>query len=59
MGLLTGQRAYLSGVVRKAGRHSSQDVHRALFAEKPAVARTLDELKDGIRRHVRRRHARR
>ena len=46
-------------VVRKAGRHSSEDVHRALFAEKPAVARTLDELKDGIRRHVRKRHARR
>jgi AbrB family looped-hinge helix DNA binding protein len=46
-------------VVRKAGRHSSEDVHRALFAEKSAVARTLDELKDGIRRHVRKRHARR
>ena len=46
-------------VVRKAGRHSSEDVHRVLFAEKPPVARTLRELKDGIRRHLRKRHARR
>ena len=46
-------------VVRKAGRHSSEDVHRVLFADKPPVARTLAELKDGIRRHIRKRHARR
>ena len=46
-------------VVRKAGRHSSEDIHRALFAEGPPGARTLSELKDGIRRHIRKRHARR
>ena len=45
-------------VVRKAGRYSSADVHRALFPRKPPVARTLRELKDGIRRHIRKRHAR-
>lgn len=44
-------------VVRRAGRHTSGDVHRALFPETPA-ARTLDELKEGIRIHVRERHAR-
>jgi hypothetical protein len=45
-------------IVRRAGRHTSEDIHRALFP-KPPKARTLDELKDGIRRHVRERHARR
>ena len=39
-------------VVRRAGRYSSQDIHRALFAAQPA-ARTLAELKEGIRRHAR------
>jgi antitoxin PrlF len=46
-------------IVRKAGRHSSEEVHHALFAGKPPVARTLGDLKDGIRRHIRKRHARR
>ena len=46
-------------VVRKAGRYSSEDIHRVLFADKLPVARTLSELKDGIRRHIRMRHARR
>lgn len=45
-------------VVRKAGRFSSEDIHRALFAKKPK-RRTLEELKDSIRRHVREKHARR
>lgn len=44
--------------VRKAGRFSSEDIHRALFARKPA-ARTLDELREGVARHVRSKHARR
>ena len=45
-------------VVRRAGRFSSEDLHRALFAEAPK-ARTLRALKEGLRRHVRARHARR
>ncbi|HEX6972874.1 MAG TPA: AbrB/MazE/SpoVT family DNA-binding domain-containing protein [Vicinamibacterales bacterium] len=44
-------------VVRKAGRHTSEDIHRALFDEVP-TRRTIAEMKDGIRRHLRRRHAR-
>ncbi|OGA52539.1 MAG: hypothetical protein A3G24_12840 [Betaproteobacteria bacterium RIFCSPLOWO2_12_FULL_62_13] len=44
-------------VVRRAGRYTSEEVHRALFPTAPA-RRTLAELKEGIRRHVRRRHAR-
>jgi len=45
-------------VVRKAGRYSSEDIHRAVFAT-PPKARTLEELKDAIGRHVRDKHARR
>ena len=45
-------------VVRKAGRFSSEDVHRALFPDKPPAARRIRDLKAGIRRDIRKRHAR-
>ncbi len=45
-------------VVRRAGRYTSEDVHRALFATTPR-RRTLQELKEGIRKYVQGRHARR
>jgi antitoxin PrlF len=44
-------------VVRRAGTFSSQDIHRALFAGRAPRRRTLDELKEGIRRRVRERYA--
>ena len=46
-------------VVKRASRHSSQQVHSALFvgAKKAAAAKSLDERKQGIRSHVIRRHA--
>jgi AbrB family looped-hinge helix DNA binding protein len=47
-----------SVVVRRAGRYSSEDIHRALFATAPKP-RGLAELKDAIRQHVRSRYARR
>ena len=43
-------------VVRKAGRYSSQDVHRALFARTPKP-RPVAKLKDGLRRYIKKRHA--
>jgi antitoxin PrlF len=43
-------------VVRRAGRYSSEDIHRALFPTTPA-RRTTAQMKDGVRRHVRTRHA--
>jgi antitoxin PrlF len=43
-------------VVRRVGRYSSDDVHRALFRTPPAP-KTLDDMKDGIRRHIRGRRA--
>jgi antitoxin PrlF len=45
-------------VVRRAGRYSSGDIHAALFAQRAPRAKTTGELKDGIRRHMRKRHAR-
>jgi AbrB family looped-hinge helix DNA binding protein len=44
-------------VVRKAGRFSSEDIHRALFPKAPA-RRAVAAIKAGIRRYVRKRHAR-
>ncbi len=44
-------------VVRRAGRYSSEDIHRAIFAKRPNQ-RTLDELKAALARHVREKHAR-
>jgi AbrB family looped-hinge helix DNA binding protein len=46
-------------VVRRAGRHTSEDVHRAVFPHGPPTPRTLEQLNAGLRRHLRRRHARR
>ena len=46
-------------IVRKAGRYTSEELHRAVFPEGIRRRRTLDDLKEGIRRHVRRRRARR
>lgn len=43
-------------VVRRAGRYSSEDVHRSLFRSTPKP-RTVAELKEGVRRHIRKRHA--
>jgi len=45
-------------VIRRAGRHSSEDIHRALFA-RPPRRRTLEELKAGIGQVMKKRHARR
>jgi len=43
-------------IVRKAGRYSSEDIHRALFSKAPR-RRTLDQMKNGIRRSIKKRHA--
>jgi antitoxin PrlF len=44
-------------VIRRAGRYTSEDVHRRLFPVTPK-GKTLKELREGVRRHVRERHAR-
>jgi AbrB family looped-hinge helix DNA binding protein len=45
-------------IVRKAGQYTSEDIHRALFPT-PPTPHTLEEMKEGIRRHLRTKHARR
>jgi AbrB family looped-hinge helix DNA binding protein len=45
-------------VVRRAGRHSSADMHAAAFKGETPEPKTLDELKDGVRAHIRKKHAR-
>ena len=44
-------------IVRRSGRYTSEDIHRAVFQKRRPKRRTLDALKAGIRRHVRERHA--
>ena len=46
--------------VERSVRHSTTDVHQALFGDDAALpmpAKTIDELKQGIRQHMKRRHA--
>jgi antitoxin PrlF len=43
-------------IVRKAGQHSSEDIHRVLFSTTPR-RRTNEEMKQGIRQHIKKRHA--
>jgi antitoxin PrlF len=44
-------------VVRRSGRYASEDVHRALFPDRAAVAGESD-VKDAARKYIRKRHAR-
>jgi antitoxin PrlF len=46
-------------VVRRAGRYSSEDMHRTLFPKRAPTPKTIEQMKDGIRRYTRKRHARR
>ena len=43
-------------IVRKAGRYSSEDIHRVLFSQAPR-RRTIEDMKAGIRQYIRKRHA--
>jgi antitoxin PrlF len=45
-------------VVRRVGRFTSEDVHRSLFPT-PPKPRTVAEMKEGVRRYMRTRRARR
>ncbi|MCU1236857.1 MAG: hypothetical protein JWP63_4824 [Candidatus Solibacter sp.] len=45
-------------VVRRAGRFSSEDIHRALFKSERPNPRTVADLKEGIRTYARKRYAR-
>jgi antitoxin PrlF len=44
-------------VIRRAGTYTSEDIRNALFPKRPR-RRSLVELKKGIERHARQKHAR-
>jgi AbrB family looped-hinge helix DNA binding protein len=46
-------------IVRKAGRHTSADVHEALFSDGGSNRKASANVKEGIRKHIRQKHARR
>jgi AbrB family looped-hinge helix DNA binding protein len=46
-------------VVRRAGRYTSSEVHEEVFPYGAPTPKSADELKAGIRAHVKKRHARR
>lgn len=46
-------------VVRRAGRHTSADVHQALFPGGSPGRKASASVKEGIRKYIRRKHARR
>ena len=46
-------------VVRRTGRYSSLDIHRALFPNGPPKPLSVEQMDDAIRAHMRRKHARR
>ena len=45
-------------IVRKAGRYSSEEIHRALFSG-PPKRKSLREIKKGVGRYIKAKHARR
>lgn len=46
-------------VVRRAGRFSSEDIHRRLFPDGPPPVKTVEEMDEGIAASMRKKHARR
>jgi antitoxin PrlF len=44
-------------VVRRAGRFSSSDMHQALFPNGNPKGKQVPDVKDGIRKYIRQRHA--
>jgi len=46
-------------IVRRAGQYSSADVHTALFSHGKGKPKRPVDTKDGIRKYIRKRHARR
>jgi antitoxin PrlF len=45
-------------IVRRAGQFSSEDIHKALFSDNERKAKRSSDVKEGIRKYMRKRHAR-
>jgi hypothetical protein len=46
-------------VVRKAGRYTSEDIHRTIFEQRIPASKEGEELDKGVRRYIKKKHARR
>jgi antitoxin PrlF len=46
-------------VVRKAGRYTSEDIHRAIFPQGTPAPKKVEEFDKGVRRYMKKKHARR
>jgi AbrB family looped-hinge helix DNA binding protein len=46
-------------VVTRAEKYSSEDIHKALFPDGPPKRRSIEEMDEGIRSYLRKKHARR
>ena len=46
-------------VVRRKGKYTFEDIHKALFPEGPPKPATIEEMDEGILRYIREKHARR
>jgi AbrB family looped-hinge helix DNA binding protein len=46
-------------VVRKAGRYTSQDIHRAIFPHGTPAPKKIEKFDEGVRRYMKKKHARR
>lgn len=45
-------------LVRRAGRYSSAEMHAAVCADELPAPKSLQDLKEGVRAHMRKKHAR-
>ena len=58
MGIVTSVNKVITGLVNNVtSKFSSQDIHEALF-DKPIQLKTLEQLDQGIRKHLKRKHER-
>ena len=46
-------------VVRKAGRYTSEDIHRAIFPQGTPASKKLEYFDKGVRPYMKKKHARR
>jgi bifunctional DNA-binding transcriptional regulator/antitoxin component of YhaV-PrlF toxin-antitoxin module len=46
-------------VVRKAGRYTSEDIHRAIFPQGTPASKRVEAFDKDVRRYMKKKHARR
>jgi antitoxin PrlF len=46
-------------IVRRSGKFTSEDIHKAIFGSKPPAKKTIAEMDEGIRTYILKRYGRR